>query len=100
MLRILGVDPGSRVTGVGVIDCVAGQVHCVHYRTIRTVSGDFPQRLGEIFREVLATTEQFQPHQAAVEKVFVNNNAANHFDYESTKKLIIEFNVTMVHSKQ
>ncbi len=75
MLRILGIDPGSRCTGIGVIDCSAGQAHCVHYRTIRTVAGSFPQRIGEIFSEISATAAQFRPHRVAVEKVFVNNNA-------------------------
>lgn len=75
MLRILGIDPGSRCTGVGVIDCHDGQAHCVHYRTIRTIEGEFAQRIGEIFREVSAVMTQFQPHRVAVEKVFVNNNA-------------------------
>ncbi len=75
MLRILGIDPGSRYTGVGVIDCAGGQAFCLHYRTIRTTAGEFPQRIGEIFREISITVEQFRPHRAAVEKVFVNKNA-------------------------
>lgn len=74
-MRILGVDPGSRNTGVGVIDCEGGQAHCVHYRTIRTVDGDFADRIGEIFREMSITMQQFKPQRVAVERVFVNNNA-------------------------
>lgn len=74
-MRILGVDPGSRCTGVGVIDCEGGQAHCVHYRTIRTVEGDFAERIGEIFREISITLQQFNPQRVAVERVFVNNNA-------------------------
>ncbi len=74
-MRILGIDPGSRCTGIGVIDCEAGQAYCVHYRTVRTVSDRFPQRLGEIFTEVSHSLQQFKPQRVAVEKVFVNNNA-------------------------
>lgn len=76
-LRILGIDPGSRVTGYGVIESNGIKSRHITSGCIRTVSKDFPQRLGEIFaglQEVLATT---QPDQVAVEQVFVARNPSS-----------------------
>lgn len=75
MIRVLGIDPGTRCTGVGVIDCEQGQAHCVHYRVIRTKGPEFSHRLGEIFRGLGDALERFQPELVAIEKVFVNSNA-------------------------
>lgn len=74
-MRILGIDPGSRLTGVGIIDCANGQASCIHYQTIRTIEAEFPQRLGQIFTSIHHLMLEYQPHQVAIEKVFVNNNA-------------------------
>ena len=77
MSRILGVDPGSRVTGYGIIETDGVRSRHLGSGCIRTVSGDFPVRLGEIFaglREVLA---EWQPHEVAIEQVFVSRNASS-----------------------
>ena len=74
-MRILGIDPGSRLTCIGVIDCDGGQVRCVGYTTIRTIDGTFPERLGQIFTAINTVMQEYQPHQVAIEKVFVNKNA-------------------------
>lgn len=75
MTRILGIDPGSRCTGVGIIDADGDRSRVVHYAAIRTGGGDFPDRLGVIFAEVSALITTHQPEQAAVETVFVSKNA-------------------------
>lgn len=75
MMRILGVDPGSVCTGVGIIEQQAAGTRCLAYSTIRTGNADFNQRLGIIFKEIQKIMLEYRPQRVAVEKVFVNNNA-------------------------
>jgi len=73
-IRILGIDPGSKITGFGVIDKVGSRLAYVTSGCIRTGVDDLPGRVKAIFeglREVIATQ---RPDQVAVEKVFVNVN--------------------------
>lgn len=72
--RILGLDPGLRITGFGVIDTLGGQLRYVASGCIRSRDGELPGRLKTLLdgvREVIAT---YTPDQVAVEKVFVNVN--------------------------
>jgi crossover junction endodeoxyribonuclease RuvC len=75
--RILGVDPGSRMTGVGIIDINGDRVTPVYYGAIKAGTGEFTQRLGIIFSELQALIKEYQPDQAAIETVFVANNASS-----------------------
>lgn len=73
-LRILGIDPGLRVTGFGVIEQSGQQLVYVGSGCIRSGEGTLPQRLKvllEGLQEVIAT---YHPHCAAIEQVFVNIN--------------------------
>ncbi|GAB4185471.1 MAG: crossover junction endodeoxyribonuclease RuvC [Wenzhouxiangellaceae bacterium] len=74
MQRIIGIDPGSRLTGVGIIDGGADTARCVYHGVIRTPDGDHPQRLAEIYRQLSELIERYQPQQAAIENVFVSRN--------------------------
>lgn len=72
--RILGIDPGLRVTGFGVIE-VSGTT--LVYRTcgcIRSTGDDLPQRLAVIVRDLTDVISEHRPTEAAIEKVFVNVN--------------------------
>jgi len=75
-LRILGVDPGSRLTGVGIIEVQGDRVIPVYYDAIKAGSGEFTERLGIIFSGLQQLIREYQPDQAAIETVFVANNAA------------------------
>lgn len=76
-LRILGIDPGSRITGYGIIDVVGSEASLVEAGNIRCKDGDFNARLAHIFRSVGALIEQWRPQQMAVEQVFVSHNAGS-----------------------
>lgn len=74
-LRILGVDPGLRITGYGVIDVVQGKSRYVASGVIRTDSdASLPERLHTLFKGLQDLSELYNPHVAVVEKVFVNVN--------------------------
>jgi len=75
--RILGIDPGSRVTGYGVIETDGVRSRHLASGCIRTAAGDFPARLGEIFHGVREVLVEWRPQQVAVEQVFVSRNAAS-----------------------
>ncbi|WP_457673055.1 crossover junction endodeoxyribonuclease RuvC [Thiolapillus sp.] len=76
-MRILGIDPGSRVTGFGVIDSDGRQSRHVVSGCIRTASKDFSARLGEIFNGISEVLEEHAPQQVAVEQVFMAANASS-----------------------
>jgi crossover junction endodeoxyribonuclease RuvC len=73
-LRILGIDPGLRITGFGIIDKTGSKLVYVTSGCVRSPDGELPERLKSILdgvREVVAT---HLPQQTAVERVFVNVN--------------------------
>jgi crossover junction endodeoxyribonuclease RuvC len=75
--RIVGIDPGLRVTGFGVIDVDGPRLAYVASGTVRTDSmptGELPRRLGVIFEGVREVCARYRPNMAAVEIVFVNVN--------------------------
>ena len=76
-MRILGIDPGLRTTGFGVIDAAGSQLHYVASGTISTThlaQGELPSRLKALFEGIREVIARYQPHSAAVEIVFVNVN--------------------------
>lgn len=74
-MRILGIDPGLRVTGFGVLDKQGSRLEYVASGVIRTPhDADLPLRLKTIFDGVSAIVREHQPAQAVIEKVFVNVN--------------------------
>ena len=75
MAIILGVDPGSRITGYGVIKCVGRQQIYVGSGCIRTSSDELPLRLKQIFDGLSEIIRQYQPDEFAIERVFMAKNA-------------------------
>jgi len=75
MIRILGIDPGSRVTGYGIIDQDGQQLTYVASGCIRAKGELLSERLGIIFAGVNAIIQEFLPQEMAIEQVFMNKNA-------------------------
>jgi crossover junction endodeoxyribonuclease RuvC len=73
--RILGLDPGSLLTGYAVIESRAGEVSYVTSGTIRTQGESLTERLQEIFTGVDRLTGEYRPEEVAVERVFMHRNA-------------------------
>lgn len=73
-MRIIGIDPGLRVTGFGVIDVQGSRLAYVTSGVIRTPSAELSVRLGTIFDGVSTLVREYRPDQSAIEKVFVNVN--------------------------
>lgn len=73
-LRILGIDPGLRVTGFGVIEIRGGRLVYVTSGCVKVPGGELPDRLGAILSNLREVITSSRPAQVAVEKVFVNVN--------------------------
>lgn len=73
-MRILGIDPGSRATGYGVIESSIGKVRYIASGCIKTVSGSLPERLAEIYHGISDVISLHNPDIAVVEQVFVSVN--------------------------
>ena len=74
--RIMGIDPGSQVTGYGLVDARqrGSEIRLVHFGAIRT-DGEHSARLRQIFEKIGRMVEEFRPDEVAVERVFVHRNA-------------------------
>jgi len=75
--RILGIDPGSRITGFGIIDIQSRKATYITSGCIRLKTDAMPVRLNEIFESVNKIIEQYQPSILSIEQVFVYRNAAS-----------------------
>ncbi|HZU89177.1 MAG TPA: crossover junction endodeoxyribonuclease RuvC [Stellaceae bacterium] len=77
-MRVLGLDPGLRHTGWGVIEVAGSRLGHVADGVVHAPT-DLPlaERLVRLFRELGAVIERFRPDEAAVEETFVNKNAAS-----------------------
>lgn len=73
--RILGIDPGSRITGYGIIDTDGAQTRYVASGCLRLGDGAFTGRLREIFIRVGDLVAEYTPAHVAVEQVFMHKNA-------------------------
>lgn len=76
-MRILGIDPGSRTTGFGVLDYTDRQAHYVASGSVTSVRGAFPERLRCIFEAVRDIVQDYQPDVLAIESVFVHKNPSS-----------------------
>ncbi|CAK0740179.1 crossover junction endodeoxyribonuclease RuvC [Gammaproteobacteria bacterium] len=72
--RILGIDPGSRITGFGVIDVSRGKYTYVTSGTVQSIEKDFCARLKTIFEGVRQVVQEQHPTELAIEQVFLHKN--------------------------
>ncbi len=75
-VRIIGIDPGSRYTGIGIIDQTGNQLKFVHSETVSMVhKKELDERLLVIFKRLSEVIQEFQPQTASIEKIFHSVNA-------------------------
>lgn len=89
--RILGLDPGLRLMGWGVIDSIGNRLIHVAHGTVKVdPKQDLDLRLKDLFQGLTKVVKDFQPHEAAIEETFLNKNPS------STLKLGLARGVVMV----
>ena len=72
---ILGIDPGSRCTGFGLIDNQPNRITYMHSGFFKIRGESLPQRLGQIYQHIDELIRQYQPQQMSIEQVFMHRNA-------------------------
>jgi crossover junction endodeoxyribonuclease RuvC len=70
----LGIDPGSQVTGFGVVDVIGQRTTAVEWGSIKT-GGEHSDRLRNIFDGVGQIVREYRPAEVAIERVFLSRNA-------------------------
>lgn len=74
MIRILGIDPGSRLTGFGLIEVEGNHTICLTTGCIRTAGDDLASRLKHIYEGIAQLVDQHQPAEVAIENIFLHRN--------------------------
>lgn len=72
--RILGIDPGSRVTGYGIVDVLGSNVGYVDSGCVRLAEEEMPMRLMMIHQAIEELIRQYRPQEFAIEAIFVHKN--------------------------
>ncbi|MBR4315450.1 MAG: crossover junction endodeoxyribonuclease RuvC [Alphaproteobacteria bacterium] len=74
----MGIDPGLRHTGWGIVDFTNNQFRHIANGTLNiSEKGTLPERLAEIYKRLREVLEQYKPEEVAVEEVFVNVNPSS-----------------------
>lgn len=73
-MRILGVDPGSNATGLGLVERQGSRVRHLHHVVLRPPTRELSERLDFLHRELAAVVAEFAPEVAVVERVFLAAN--------------------------
>ena len=73
-VRILGIDPGSQLTGFGVVDVVGNRTTAVEWGSVR-LEGEHSDRLRSIFTALGQIVREYRPAEIAIERVFLSRNA-------------------------
>ena len=75
--RVLAIDPGSRVTGYGIIDVLGQEVRYVDSGCIRLADEEMPLRLMMIHQGISELIRTYRPQEFAIEAIFVHKNPAS-----------------------
>lgn len=75
-MRVLGIDPGLRTSGWGVIDIAGSRISHVGNGLCKSEGSDLAERLLSLFQQLSDVLARFAPDAAAVEKTFVNKDGA------------------------
>ena len=75
-IRVLGIDPGSRITGYGIVELIGGLTRPLAWGSIAT-EGEHASRLRQIFDEIGSLVAEHEPDEIAIERVFVHKNAGS-----------------------
>ena len=77
-MRVIGIDPGSLITGYGVVEKNGGRLLHVDNGCLTTKrKSPLPDRLLQIYESLMETIEQFQPQAIAIEEIFFSKNVAS-----------------------
>jgi crossover junction endodeoxyribonuclease RuvC len=93
--RIIGIDPGSRITGYGIIDSDGQTTQLVEAGCIRLKEASFSSRLKHLFEEITEICRQHHPQFASVEQVFYARNVRSALQLGQVRGVIL---VSLIHN--
>lgn len=76
-MKVIGIDPGSRATGWGVVQEVSGVLSLVECGVICAKGDTFAERISDIYHKLHECIERCAPEEAAVEQVFTSKNMSS-----------------------
>ena len=89
-MRILGIDPGYGITGYSIIDYIGNKFKLIASGAIKTqAKTSFPIRLSEIFTDLNAIIDEYNPQAISVEELFFNNNAKTAINVAQARGVIL-----------
>ncbi len=89
-MRILGIDPGTAITGFGVIDKDGQKLTLVTAGVVRTPTKQaLPERLDTIFKEINSLIEECKPQQVAVEQLYFAKNVTTAMSVSHSRGVIL-----------
>ena len=89
-MRLIGFDPGLRLTGWGVIEVEGNRLRHVGHGVIKvTTTGSLAERLNELFDGIATVVEAQRPVEAAVEETFVNVNPGSTLKLGQARGLVL-----------
>ena len=87
---VLGIDPGTALTGYGIVERQGSQLRAIDYGCLETLSTDaLPQRLMEIHNGVLELIDAHQPRFLGVERLFFNRNVQTAFAVGQARGVVL-----------
>jgi len=89
-MLILGIDPGTAITGYGLIDQSMGKMKAVEFGVFKTRPKDSPQeRLASLYHQLLIVIQRHRPHAMALEKLFFGSNTTTAFSVGQARGVIM-----------
>lgn len=89
-MRILGIDPGYAIVGYGIVDYNGNSFKTVGYGAITTKAGKpFPERLEDIYNDMLEIIEKYSPDALAIEKLYFNTNTTTAIDVAQARGVVL-----------
>ncbi len=90
MLRILGIDPGYAIVGYGFVDYSRLKFNVVSFGAITTCAHTpFPQRLMDIYNDMLEIIDKYKPDCLSIEKLYFNTNTTTAIDVAQARGVIV-----------
>jgi len=88
---ILGLDPGTAITGYGVIEYEHGRLSCIYYGCIKTSPGlEHAKRFNIIRKELISIIKKYSPDRSAVEQLFFTKNVKTAISVSHARGVVLE----------
>ncbi len=89
-MRIMGIDPGYAIVGVGIVDYNRNRFSTLEYGAITTTPDQpFPKRLQTIYEDYTTLLDRFHPEAVSIEKLYFGNNVTTGIDVAQARGLIL-----------